>query len=46
MERHPEWNNMLVVADLTGSMSPYVGQLLLWLKLKTTTHPAKYFSVF
>ena len=27
------WNKMLVVADVTASMYPYSGQLLLWLKL-------------
>jgi len=46
MDRHPDWQNILVVADLTGSMSPYVGQLLLWMKLKSTEHPAKYFVFF
>ena len=37
---------MLVVADLTGSMSPYIGQLLLWMKLNSNTRPAKYFVFF
>lgn len=32
MERK-RWKNMLVVLDVTGSMSPYIGQYLLWLKL-------------
>jgi hypothetical protein len=27
------WKNMVVVSDLTGSMSPYVIQLILWFKL-------------
>lgn len=27
------WKNMVVVSDLTGSMSPYVVQLILWFKL-------------
>ena len=26
------WNNMLVVSDVTASMYPYIGQLMLWLK--------------
>ena len=28
-----EWDSMLVVADFTGSMSAYISQLLLWVKL-------------
>jgi hypothetical protein len=28
-----QWNNMLVVADVTASMYPYAGQLLYWLQL-------------
>lgn len=31
-ERHDEWKDMLVVCDVTGSMSPYTAQLLLWIK--------------
>ena len=31
-ERHNEWKDMLVVCDVTGSMSPYTAQLLLWIK--------------
>jgi hypothetical protein len=30
---HPEWKNVLVVEDVTGSMSPYLGQTLLWRRL-------------
>ena len=30
---NPQWNNILVVSDFTGSMSPYNQQLLLWFKL-------------
>lgn len=32
-ERNTDWKDMLVVCDVTGSMSPYTGQLILWLKL-------------
>lgn len=28
-----KWGRKLVVVDVTGSMNPYVGELLLWLKL-------------
>ncbi len=31
-KRH-KWEKAMVVADVTGSMYPYTGQLLLWLKL-------------
>lgn len=34
MDRH-KWKNMVVVTDFTGSMSPYVGEILLWHKLNT-----------
>lgn len=30
--RHPEWRRMNVHCDLTGSMSPYTAQLLVWFK--------------
>ena len=32
LERNSNWKNMLVVVDVTGSMSPYTAQLLLWIK--------------
>ena len=35
-ERKQEWNNIAVVADLTGSMSRYSSQLVLWFKLNST----------
>jgi len=31
-DRNPQWKDMLVVCDVTGSMSPYTAQLLLWIK--------------
>ena len=33
-ERKKAWNDMTIVADLTGSMAPYTAQLVLWFKLK------------
>lgn len=30
--RNVNWKNMLVVCDVTGSMSPYTAQLLFWIK--------------
>lgn len=46
LERNENWNNLLVVADLTGSMSPYAVQLLVWLKLTIKNKRAKYFVFF
>lgn len=40
------WDEMLITADLTGSMSPYVGQILLWFKLNEIDKRAKYFMFF
>jgi hypothetical protein len=40
------WDKMLITADLTGSMSPYVAQILLWFKLNETDKKAKYFLFF
>jgi hypothetical protein len=31
-QRNDHWKDMLVVCDVTGSMSPYTAQLLLWIK--------------
>jgi antitoxin component YwqK of YwqJK toxin-antitoxin module len=33
LRRNPNWQNKLVVADLTGSMYPYAQQISTWLKL-------------
>ncbi len=41
-----KWNNMMVCADVTGSMSPYVVQLLVWLKLNANNQSLKYFVAF
>lgn len=35
-KRNKEWKNMLVVCDVTGSMSPYTAQLLFWIKSNQT----------
>jgi len=34
LDRHKEWTNMVIVADLSGSMSPYATQLLVWFQLR------------
>lgn len=35
LNRQKEWTKILVVADITGSMSPYIAQLLMWYRLNT-----------
>lgn len=41
-----KWSNMLIVADLTGSMSPYTAQLFVWLRLNTIDERVKQFVFF
>lgn len=43
--RH-DWNEMLIVTDMTGSMGPYIAQLFLWLKLNTIDDRIKQFVFF
>ncbi len=45
-QRNQQWKKMLVVTDLTGSMSPYTAQLLLWYKLAQNTGRVKYLVFF
>lgn len=45
-KRHQNWKNMLVVADLTGSMAPYVAQVMVWLRLNETKKKAAHFTFF
>ncbi|MFK7756420.1 MAG: hypothetical protein AB8B53_05755 [Flavobacteriales bacterium] len=41
-----QWKDMLIVADITGSMSPYTAQLMLWLRLNSYKNEAKQFVFF
>ncbi len=41
-----QWNDMLVVTDVTASMYPYTGQLLLWMKLHEDERRIKQFVFF
>jgi hypothetical protein len=43
---HPEWKNSLVVADWTGSMYPYVGQVMRWHKVNIGKKLLKYLVLF
>lgn len=46
LNRNKQWKDMLVVCDVTGSMSPYTAQLLLWMKLNTTLKTARQLVFF
>jgi hypothetical protein len=41
-----DWKDMLVVCDVTGSMSPYVAQVALWYRLRFKTEPNLQFVLF
>ena len=44
--RNKNWNNFIVVTDVTGSMSPYSAQVFAWLKKQADNKTAKYFVFF
>ncbi len=46
LNRNPEWNEMLIVCDVTGSMSPYTGQVLLWHNLNVKKKRVKDYVFF
>lgn len=41
IDRHKEWNDMAIVGDLTGSMTPYTVQILLWYKLSVLANDSR-----
>lgn len=41
-----KWEDISVVADVTGSMAPYTGQFFTWLKLETHQHKVKQVTFF
>lgn len=45
-DRHPEWNNSLVVMDWTGSMYKYGATAVLWHTLHQSQSGLKYFVFF
>lgn len=45
LKRH-NWSNKIIVSDVTGSMYPYTGQLLKWLKLTLTDKVKRHFVFF
>lgn len=44
--RNNSWKNFIVVTDVTGSMSPYIAQVFVWLKEQAENNEAKYFVFF
>lgn len=46
LKRNPGWKDMLCVADVTGSMSPYSVQLLVWAKFNEKQKTFKQFVFF
>jgi hypothetical protein len=45
-DRNKSWNNLIIVTDVTGSMSPYIAQVIVWLKKQEENNAAKYFVFF
>ena len=46
MERNKDWKKMLVVEDVTGSMMPFIADLLLWNALKGNLQNTSHFVFF
>lgn len=46
MDRNKDWKKMLVVEDVTGSMMPYIADLLLWNALKGNLQNTAHFVFF
>ncbi len=46
LNRNEDWSKLLVVTDLTASMTPYTAQLLLWFKLNEKKQRIEYFVFF
>jgi hypothetical protein len=41
-----DWKKVMLVVDMTGSMFPYIGQLLVWYKMNFETEKVKYYTLF
>jgi hypothetical protein len=46
MKRNSSWTDILFVCDVTGSMSPYTAQVLVWNKMNFNSRRVKYFTFF
>lgn len=45
-KRNKEWKKVMLVVDMTGSMFPYIGQMLVWYKQNYEDGRVKYFVLF
>lgn len=45
-KRNKEWKKMMLVVDMTGSMFPYIGQMLVWYKQNYEDGRVKYYVLF
>lgn len=45
-QRNTQWKKVLLVVDMTGSMFPYIGQLLVWFKNTFEDGKIKYYTLF
>lgn len=45
-KRNAEWKKVMLVVDMTGSMFPYIGQLLVWYKMNFEGEKIKYYTLF
>lgn len=43
-QRNQTWNNLNIVCDITGSMSPYIAQVLVWYQIEYSRNPNKVIS--
>ncbi|MES2381756.1 MAG: hypothetical protein V4538_11985 [Bacteroidota bacterium] len=44
--RNPQWKKIAMVVDLTGSMFPYIGQLLIWYKQNYESEKVMFYTLF
>lgn len=45
-KRNKEWKKMMLVVDMTGSMFPYIGQMLVWYRQNYEDGRVKYYTLF
>lgn len=45
-KRNPQWKKVMLIVDMTGSMFPYIGQLLVWYKMNFESEKIKYYALF
>jgi hypothetical protein len=45
-KRNTQWKKVMLVVDMTGSMFPYIGQLLVWYKKNYEGEKIKYYVLF